>query len=93
MLENPRKFENSPNLLLLFVKITKCLEFFKKITIKTIVFSNSAGSPLPAAPSPCTYDPSSADTPLNIFNSKITIPKSGYYFWKNSKDFLNSGTF
>ena len=41
MLENPRKFKNSPNLLVLFVKITKFLEFSKKITIKTIVFSNS----------------------------------------------------
>ena len=41
MLENPRKFKNSLNLLLLFVKITKFLEFFKKLTIKTIVFSNS----------------------------------------------------
>ena len=41
MLENPRKFKNSLNLLLLVVKITKFLEFFKKITIKTIVFSNS----------------------------------------------------
>ena len=34
MLENPRKFKNSPNLLLLFVKIRKVLEFSKKITIK-----------------------------------------------------------
>ena len=42
MLENPRKLKNSPNLLLLFVKITKCLDFSKKITIKTRVFSNSA---------------------------------------------------
>ena len=41
MLENSKKFENSPNLLLLFVKITKFLEFSAKITIKTIVFSNS----------------------------------------------------
>ncbi len=41
ILQNPRKFKNSPNLLLLFVKITKFLEFSKKITIKTIVFSNS----------------------------------------------------
>ena len=41
-LENPRKFKNSPHLLLLFVKITKFLEISKKITIKTIVFSNSA---------------------------------------------------
>ena len=40
MLENPRKLKNSPNLLLLFVKITKFLEFSKSITIKTIVFSN-----------------------------------------------------
>ena len=38
MLENHRKFKNSSNLLLLFVKITKFLEFSKKITI---VFSNS----------------------------------------------------
>ena len=42
MLENPRKFKKSPNLLILFVKITNILEFYKKITIKTIVFSNSA---------------------------------------------------
>ena len=42
MLGNPRKLKNSPNLWLLFVKIKKCLEFSKKITIKTIVFSNSA---------------------------------------------------
>ena len=41
MLENPRKFKNSPNLSVLFVKITKFLEISKKITIKTIVFSNS----------------------------------------------------
>ena len=41
MLEHPRKFKNSPNLLLLFVKITKFFEFSKKITIKTTVFSNS----------------------------------------------------
>ena len=47
MLENPRKFKNSPNLLLLFVKITKFLEFSKKITIKTIVFSNSDFAALP----------------------------------------------
>ena len=40
MLENHRKL-NSPNVLVLFVKITKFLEFSKKITIKTIVFSNS----------------------------------------------------
>ena len=46
MLENPRKFKNSPNLLLLFVKITKFLEFSKKITVKTIVFSNSGRSHL-----------------------------------------------
>ena len=32
MLENPRKFKNSSNLLLLFVKITKFLEFSNKIT-------------------------------------------------------------
>ena len=38
MLQNPRKFKNSPNLLALFAKITKFLEFSKKITIKTIVF-------------------------------------------------------
>ena len=36
-----QKLKSSPNLLLLFVKITKFLEFSKKITIKTIVFSNS----------------------------------------------------
>ena len=48
MLENPRKFKNSPNLLLLFVKITKFIEFSKKITIKTIVFSNSAFYPINA---------------------------------------------
>ena len=41
ILQNPRKLKNSPNLLLLFVKITKFLEFSIKITIKTIVFSNS----------------------------------------------------
>ena len=34
MLENPKKFKNSPNLLVIFVKITKFLEFSKKITIK-----------------------------------------------------------
>ena len=34
MYENSRKFKNSPNSLLLFVKITKLLEFSKKITIK-----------------------------------------------------------
>ena len=49
MLENSRKFKNSPNLLLLFVKITKFLEFSKKITIKTIVFSNSERSPIRVA--------------------------------------------
>ena len=38
MLENPKKFKNSPNLLLIFVKITKFLEFFKKITIKNYSF-------------------------------------------------------
>ena len=42
ILENPRKLKNSSNLLVLFVKITKSLKFSKKITIKTIVFSNSA---------------------------------------------------
>ena len=41
ILENPRKLKNSPNLLLLFVKVTKFLKFSKKITRKTIVFSNS----------------------------------------------------
>ena len=41
MLQNPRQFENSPNLLMLFVKITKFLQFSKKITKKTIVFLNS----------------------------------------------------
>ena len=41
ILQNPRKFKNSPNLLLLFVKIAKFLEFSIKITRKTIVFSNS----------------------------------------------------
>ena len=41
MLENPRKLKIHQNLLALFVKITKFLEFYKKITIKTIVFSNS----------------------------------------------------
>ena len=41
MFENPRNLKNLPNLLMLFVKITKFLEFSKKITIKTIVFSNS----------------------------------------------------
>ena len=41
ILEKPRKLKNSPNLLVLFVKITKFFEFSKKITIKTIVFSNS----------------------------------------------------
>ena len=41
MLENPKNFKNSPNLMVLFVKITKFLEFSKKITIKTIGFSNS----------------------------------------------------
>ena len=45
ILENPRKRKNSPNLLLLFVKIRKILEFSKKITIKTIVFSNSGTGP------------------------------------------------
>ena len=39
--ENVRKFKNSPNFLPLFVKITKVLEFSKKIIIKTIVFSKS----------------------------------------------------
>ena len=43
MLQNPRKFKNSPNLLLRFVKITTFLEISKKITIKTILFSNSGG--------------------------------------------------
>ena len=38
MLENPRKFKNSPNLFPLFVKITKFLEFSKKITIKNYSF-------------------------------------------------------
>ena len=42
ILENPRKLKNPRNLLLLFVKITKFLEFFKNIAIKTTVFSNSA---------------------------------------------------
>ena len=37
MLGNVRKFKNLANLLLLFVKITKFLEFSTKITIKTIV--------------------------------------------------------
>ena len=41
ILKNPRKLKNSPNLLLLFVKITKFLEFSIKISIKTIVFLNS----------------------------------------------------
>ena len=41
ILQNPRKLKNSPNLLLLFVKITKFWGFSKKLTIKTIVFSNS----------------------------------------------------
>ena len=44
MLENPKKFKNSPNLLLIFVKITKFLEFSKNYYKKTIVFSNSADS-------------------------------------------------
>ena len=48
MLQNPRKLKNSPNLLVLFVKVTKFLEFSKKITIKTIVFSNSVPCLLPA---------------------------------------------
>ena len=39
--ENSRKLKNSLNLLLLFVKLTKFFKFYKKITIKTIVFSNS----------------------------------------------------
>ena len=38
MLENPRNFKNSPNLLLLFVKIRKILEFSKKITKKNYSF-------------------------------------------------------
>ena len=38
MYQNLRKFKNSPNLLLLFVKITKFLEFSKKITIKNYSF-------------------------------------------------------
>ena len=38
MLENPRKFKNSPNLLLLFVKITKFWEFSKKNNYKNYIF-------------------------------------------------------
>ena len=46
ILENSRKLKDPPNLLLLFVKITKFLEFSKKkITIKTIVFSTSGQQP------------------------------------------------
>ena len=44
MLENSKKLKNSPNLLVIFVKITKFLEFSKKVTIKTIVFWNSGGA-------------------------------------------------
>ena len=38
MLENPRKLKKSPNLLVLFVKISKFLEFSKKITMKNDSF-------------------------------------------------------
>ena len=65
MLENPRKFENSPNLLLLFVKITKCLEFSKKITIKTIAFRTLAH---PTFPNPAVWQ-----TAIFLVTQKIWV--------------------
>ena len=60
ILENPTKLKTAPNLLLLFMKITKFLEFSKKITIKTIVFSNSVPSHLYS----CLLDANGSDGTL-----------------------------
>ena len=75
MLENPRKLKNSPNLLLLFAKITKFLEFSKKITRKTILFSNSASQL--HRPAACHSTPrySTLMLPMPI-NLKKTFKKS-----------------
>ena len=55
MLENPKKFKNSPNLLVIFVKITKFLEYSKKITIKNYSFSNSDASGQNGSYSVCNF--------------------------------------
>ena len=83
MLENPRKFKNSPYVLLLFVKITKFLEFSKKITIKNIFFSNFGVADIGwiTGHTYVVYGPLSNGATTLLFESLPTYPDAGRY-WK-----------